>query len=183
MAITEFACWSWCRETPVKRGPERDHPDHHFSSGVLAGRCLLEVRQPEAGRPKTAAASACNRSTAVRLPGKVPSGGIQAKALPGTTAKCRIISFNKHEFAAIYKGAPKMMIDERKALNTQKPNTEKVYETNTKVSPRTGKPASPAGQDGVALNSQDQLRLLAMTPTAEETSRVERLTQLVQSGQ
>ena len=76
-----------------------------------------------------------------------------------------------------------MKIDERKALNTQKPNTEKVYETNTKVSPRTAKPASSAGQDGVALGSQDQLRLLAMTPTAEETSRVERLTQLVQSGQ
>jgi anti-sigma28 factor (negative regulator of flagellin synthesis) len=76
-----------------------------------------------------------------------------------------------------------MKIDERKALNTQKPNTEKVYETNTKVSPRTAKPASSVGQDGVALGSQDQLRLLAMTPTAEETSRVARLTQLVQSGQ
>lgn len=76
-----------------------------------------------------------------------------------------------------------MKIDERKTLNTQKPNTEKVYETNTKVSPRTAKPPSAAGQDGVALGSQDQLRLLAMTPTAEETSRVARLTQLVQSGQ
>ena len=76
-----------------------------------------------------------------------------------------------------------MMIDERKALNTQKPNTEKVYETNAKVSPRTAKPPSAAGQDGVALGSQDQLRLQAMTPTAEETSRVARLTQLVQSGQ
>ena len=76
-----------------------------------------------------------------------------------------------------------MKIDERKALNTQKPNTDKVYETNTNASPRTAKPASSAGQDGVALDSQDQLRLLAMTPTAEETSRVARLTQLVQSGQ
>ena len=76
-----------------------------------------------------------------------------------------------------------MMIDERKALNTQKPNTEKVYETNTKVSPRTAKPSSAAGQDGVALDSQDQLRLLAMTPGAEDTGRVEGLTKLVQSGQ
>ena len=76
-----------------------------------------------------------------------------------------------------------MKIDERKALNTQKPNTEKVYETNTKVSRRTAKPSSATGQDGVALDSQDQLRLLAMTPTAEENSRVARLTQLVQSGQ
>ena len=76
-----------------------------------------------------------------------------------------------------------MKIDERKALNTQKPNTDKVYETNTKVSRRTAKPASTAGQDGVALDSQEQLRLQAMTPTAEETSRVARLTELVQSGQ
>jgi anti-sigma28 factor (negative regulator of flagellin synthesis) len=76
-----------------------------------------------------------------------------------------------------------MKIEERKALNTQKPNTDKVYETNTNVSPRTAKPASSAGQDGVALDSQDQLRLQAMTPTADENSRVARLTQLVQSGQ
>ena len=76
-----------------------------------------------------------------------------------------------------------MKIDERKALNTQKPQSEKVYETKSEVSSRTAKPASSAGQDGVALGSQDQLRLLAMTPTAEETSRVARLTQLVQSGQ
>ena len=37
-----------------------------------------------------------------------------------------------------------MKIDERKALNTQKPNTDKVYETNTKVSRRTAKPSSAA---------------------------------------
>ena len=35
----------------------------------------------------------------------------------------------------------------------------------------------------MALEGQDQLRALAMTPSAEDTSRVERLTQLVQSGQ
>ena len=76
-----------------------------------------------------------------------------------------------------------MKIDERKALNTQKPQSEKVYETKANVSSRTAKNSSPALQDGVALDSQDQLRLLAMTPSAEEISRVERLTQLVQSGQ
>ena len=76
-----------------------------------------------------------------------------------------------------------MKIDERKALNTQKPNAEKVYETKTDVSPRPAKPSFAAGQDGVALDSQDQLRLRATIPTAEETSRVARLTQLVQSGQ
>jgi anti-sigma28 factor (negative regulator of flagellin synthesis) len=77
-----------------------------------------------------------------------------------------------------------MKIDERKALNTQKPQSEKVYETKANVSSRTAKNSSPALQDdGVALNSQDQLRALAMTPSAEDTSRVARLTQLVQSGQ
>ena len=35
----------------------------------------------------------------------------------------------------------------------------------------------------MALEGQDQLRALAMTPSAEDTSRVQRLTQLVQSGQ
>jgi anti-sigma28 factor (negative regulator of flagellin synthesis) len=35
----------------------------------------------------------------------------------------------------------------------------------------------------VALQGQDQLRALAMTPSAADTSRVARLTQLVQSGQ
>ena len=76
-----------------------------------------------------------------------------------------------------------MKIDERKALNTQKPQSEKVYETKSEVSSRTAKKPSAAGQDGVALEGQDQLRVLAMTPSAEDTSRVERLTQLVQSGQ
>ena len=76
-----------------------------------------------------------------------------------------------------------MTIDERKALNTQKPQSEKVYETKADVSSRTAKNPSPALQDGVALDSQDQLRTLAMTPSAEDTSRVTRLTQLVQSGQ
>ena len=76
-----------------------------------------------------------------------------------------------------------MKIDERKALNTQKPQSEKVYQTKPEVSSRTAKKYSAAGEDGVALEGQDQLRVLAMTPTADETSRVERLTQLVQSGQ
>ena len=76
-----------------------------------------------------------------------------------------------------------MKIDERKALNTQKPQSEKVYQTKSEVSSRAAKKLSAAGEDGVALDGQDQLRVLAMTPTAEETSRVERLTQLVQSGQ
>ena len=76
-----------------------------------------------------------------------------------------------------------MKIDERKALNTQKPQSEKVYQTKSDVSARTGKKFSAASEDGVALEGQDQLRVLAMAPSAEETSRVERLTQLVQSGQ
>ncbi|HYV63637.1 MAG TPA: hypothetical protein VE958_13230 [Bryobacteraceae bacterium] len=76
-----------------------------------------------------------------------------------------------------------MKIDERKALNTQKPQSEKVYETKSEVSSRTAKKPSAAWEDGVALKGQDQLRVLALTPTAEENSRVERLTQLVQSGQ
>ena len=76
-----------------------------------------------------------------------------------------------------------MKIDERKALNTQKPEAAKAYETKTEVSTRTSKLASEVGQDGVALNSQDRLRLRAMAPSAEETSRVAVLTQLVQSGQ
>jgi len=76
-----------------------------------------------------------------------------------------------------------MKIDERNALNTQKPQSEKVYETKSEVSSRTAKNPSPASQDGVALQGQDQLRVLAMTPSAEHTSRVASLTQLVQSGQ
>ena len=76
-----------------------------------------------------------------------------------------------------------MKIDERKALNPQKPQSEKVYETKADVSSRTAKTPSPARQDGIALESQNQLRALAMTPSAEETSRVARLTELVQSGQ
>ena len=76
-----------------------------------------------------------------------------------------------------------MTIDERKALNTQKPQSEKVYETKADVSSRTAKNPSPALQDGVALEGQGQLRALAMTPSTEDTSRVARLTQLVQSGQ
>jgi len=76
-----------------------------------------------------------------------------------------------------------MKIDERKALNTQKPQSEKLYETKTEASSRTAKKLSAAWEDGVALEGQDQLRVLAMTPSAEETSRVARLTELVQSGQ
>ena len=76
-----------------------------------------------------------------------------------------------------------MKIDERNALNTQKPQSEKVYETKAEVSSRSAKSSSPAPQDGVALQGQDQLRALAMTPSAEDTSRVAALTQLVQSGQ
>jgi len=76
-----------------------------------------------------------------------------------------------------------MKIDERKALNTQKPQSEKVYETKSEASSRTAKSFSAAREDGVALEGQDQLRVLAMTPSAEDAGRVERLTQLVQSGQ
>jgi len=76
-----------------------------------------------------------------------------------------------------------MQIDERKALNTQKPQSEKIFETKSDVTSRTAKNSSPTLQDGVALDSQDQLRTLAMNPSAEETSRVAHLTQLVQSGQ
>jgi anti-sigma28 factor (negative regulator of flagellin synthesis) len=76
-----------------------------------------------------------------------------------------------------------MKIDERKAVNTQKTQSEKVYGTKSDVSPSTAKKSSAAGEDGVALESQDQLRVQAMTPSAEDTSRVERLTKLVQSGQ
>ena len=76
-----------------------------------------------------------------------------------------------------------MKIDERKALNTQKPQSEKVYETKPDGYTGTARKSSAAGEDGVALESQDQLKALAMTPSAEDTSRVERLTQLVQSGQ
>ena len=76
-----------------------------------------------------------------------------------------------------------MKIDERNALNTQKSQSEKVYETRPDASSRTAKNFSPAQQDGVALGSQDQLRALAMTPSAEVSDRVAHLTQLVQSGQ
>ncbi len=76
-----------------------------------------------------------------------------------------------------------MKIDERKALNAQKPQSEKVYETKSEVSSRTAKNSSPALQDGVALQGQYQLRALAMTPSAEDTTRVASLTRLVQSGQ
>ena len=76
-----------------------------------------------------------------------------------------------------------MKIDERKALNTQKPEATKAFETKSQVSTKSAKPASAPGQDGVVLNSQDQLRLQAMVPSAEETNRVAVLTRLVQSGQ
>ena len=76
-----------------------------------------------------------------------------------------------------------MKIDERKALNTQKPQSEKVYEMKPGVSSRTARKSVAAREDGVALEGQDQLRVLAMTPSAEDASRVARLTQLVQSGQ
>jgi anti-sigma28 factor (negative regulator of flagellin synthesis) len=76
-----------------------------------------------------------------------------------------------------------MTIDERNTLKTQKSQSEKVYETKTDVSSKTAKTTSPAGEDGVALQGQDQLRALALTPSAEDSSRVEHLRQLVQSGQ
>lgn len=76
-----------------------------------------------------------------------------------------------------------MMINERKALNTQKPQSEKLYETKSESSSRNSKMASASRDDGVALEGQDQLRALAMTASAEDAGRVERLTQLVQSGQ
>ena len=76
-----------------------------------------------------------------------------------------------------------MKIDERKALNTQKPQSEKIFETSSGGSSRAAKKAYAGREDGVALGSQDQLRALAMAPSPEETSRVERLKLLVQSGQ
>jgi len=76
-----------------------------------------------------------------------------------------------------------MKIDERKALNTQKPQSEKVYDTNADVNSRSTKVSVPSGEDAVALSGQDQLRELARTPGAEDTSRVESLKALVQSGQ
>jgi anti-sigma28 factor (negative regulator of flagellin synthesis) len=76
-----------------------------------------------------------------------------------------------------------MKIDERKALNTQKPQSGKVYQATPEVSSKTAKQSAAAREDGVALGGQDQLRALAMTPSAEDTSRIARLTQLVQSGQ
>ena len=76
-----------------------------------------------------------------------------------------------------------MTIDERKTLNTQKPQSERVFGTKSEVPSRAAKSSSPTREDGVALQGQDQLRALAMAPSAEETSRVERLTQLVQSGE
>ena len=76
-----------------------------------------------------------------------------------------------------------MQIDERKALNTQKPEATKAFETKSQASTRSAQPPAATGQDGVALDSQDQLRLRAMAPSAEETNRVAVLTQLVQSGQ
>ena len=76
-----------------------------------------------------------------------------------------------------------MTIDERNALNTQKPQAAKLYETMPDTASRPAKQSVAAGEDGVALGSQDQLRVLASTPSAADTSRIERLTQLVQSGQ
>ena len=76
-----------------------------------------------------------------------------------------------------------MTINERKTLNTQKPQSEKVYGTKSEGYGKSAKSSSPTREDGVALQGQDQLRALAMTASAEETSRVARLTQLVQSGQ
>ena len=76
-----------------------------------------------------------------------------------------------------------MKIDERKALNTQKPQSEKVYDTNAGVSSRSTKVSLTSGEDGVALSGQDQLRELALTPSVDEKSRVESLKALVQSGQ
>ena len=76
-----------------------------------------------------------------------------------------------------------MTIDERKALNTEKPQAGKLYETMPDTASKAAKQSVAAGEDGVALGSQDQLRVLASTPSAGDTSRIERLTQLVQSGQ
>ena len=76
-----------------------------------------------------------------------------------------------------------MTIDERKALNTEKPQSGKLYGTMPEVSSRTAKQSSAGREDDVALGGQDQLRALAMAAGTEDTSRVEHLTQLVQSGQ
>ena len=51
-----------------------------------------------------------------------------------------------------------MKIDERKALNTQKPQSEKVYETKAEVSSRTAKKSFAAGEDGVDVASAPRLR-------------------------
>lgn len=85
-----------------------------------------------------------------------------------------------------------MKIVESEALKTQKPQSGKVY-APSKASRREALagPPSAAGktvsgdpaEDGVALSSHDQLHALAMAAGAGDTSRVDRLTQLVQSGQ
>jgi anti-sigma28 factor (negative regulator of flagellin synthesis) len=82
-----------------------------------------------------------------------------------------------------------MKIVESDALKTQKPQSGKVYEPS-KASRREGVAGRPApaqddsvAEDGIALNSHDQLQALAMAVGAGQASRVQQLTQLVQSGQ
>ncbi len=85
-----------------------------------------------------------------------------------------------------------MKIVESEALKTQKPQSGKVYEPSkaSRQQALAGQ-TSAAGQavsgdppeDGVALTSHDQLHALAMAVGAGESSRIDRLTQLVQSGQ
>ena len=157
------------------------------SASILAGFCRILARRAQAGRKR--------RLRLLEMELRLADASevfhrevFSLKAPAGTTTqhpkgKGQINSLNKPEFAAIYEGAPEMKIDERKALNTQKPQSEKVYETKSGVSSRTAQQSSTVGEDGVALAGQDQLRALAMTPSAEEASRVASLTKLVQSGQ
>jgi anti-sigma28 factor (negative regulator of flagellin synthesis) len=78
-----------------------------------------------------------------------------------------------------------MKIVEREALKTEKPQSEKVYETSKAASRRAKTAAEPSAprEDGIALNNQEQLLALATSVSSGGNSRVERLTELVQSGQ
>ena len=81
-----------------------------------------------------------------------------------------------------------MKIVESDALKTQKPQPGNVYEPSKATGlAGAGQPSSgqvdPVAEDGVALNSHDQLHALAMAAGAGQNSRIAQLTQLVQSGQ
>jgi anti-sigma28 factor (negative regulator of flagellin synthesis) len=82
-----------------------------------------------------------------------------------------------------------MKIVESETLKTQKPQPGKVYEPSkasgreAPSGPSSTVPEDRVAEDGVTLNSHGQLHALAMAAGAGESSRVEQLTQLVQSGQ